>query len=389
MAVTTIKPSTRWVINQFSPFADFQYKQGNKPAKELGARLDKFEDYTSMSDVPIIDPNSGRLLWSHVADGDNAKVRRDAGDLSITDINPIEGSRSIAFTAATDPNDNIGDNAPVDYTPIPSAPYLQFYTHSDQRWQYIHEVIQNNYGDEWKFNFYNRLVFYVKTPEETVVDGNMNLSVGTYYASIINGPPTSGDAEVGGGNHGYHRYKISNGVTTKVIVDFNPTHIRGAGGGQEQPYMEYPILSDAGKYNYWDMLTRLYFAGARGSEFGLEYQFDNFYFYRENRKEENHEVYSLAASYKPSLGETYLSFNVNKERVEEDAFYEVRYAFTDIHELGFDNAPLWMVTGDQGYQGENIVGISTTDIDVGSNSILYLAVKKVGDTLFRQIDLEL
>lgn len=390
MTVSKITPATKWVKNEFSPLADYLFKSGNKPPQIIGARLDFFENYNNMDDVPDMDGPTQKL-WSHYPNGDNARVRYDAGTLSIDDTFSVAGSKSIKFTATSDPEETKGVNFEegVD-TVVPSTPYLQFYTHDENRWQYVHEVVQGLLGQEWKFNYYNRIALYVKMPSNTemgAADG-ANFSVGTFYSSIVNGPPTSNNAEVGGGNHGYHRYNLAEDAVSKIVVDCNPTHIRGADGNTEQPLMEYPIEADSGKYNYFDLLTRLYFSASGATEHGLEWNYDNFYFYRENRIEEEVEVYSLAASYQPTTSTTSLSFNVHKNRDEETAFYEVRYSDEDIHDIGFENASEWVTTGDQGYQGDNIVAISTQSIDASSMSTLFIAVRKVGHTLFKQISLE-
>jgi hypothetical protein len=274
--------------------------------------------------------------------------------------------------------------------PEPATPYIQFYTHDEYRWQYIHEALQELYNVDWEYNTYNRMALYIKSPDEieTSFAGTPNVNIGTYFSSIIDGPPTSGNAEVGGGNHGYHNYNIAGGGVTKLLLDFNPTHIRGENGSVEQPYMEYPIAADEGKYNYFDLLTRLYFSCDGATADGLKWNFDNLYFYRENRLEENHSVYSLSASRRISDDLITFSFNVDKER-EAGSTYEVRYSFSDIHDVGFDNADLWVISPELGLGGYNHITLQKDDIDLASNDVIYIAVRKTGDTLFRQISLEL
>ncbi len=387
MAISQVKPSTRWFPNVYSPFADYNYKDGSKPAKEIGPRVDDFESYESAADIPEMDTN--QPLWSHYPNGQNSLVHIDTGTVGIDTTFGIMSEHSLTFTGTSDPNENIGPNAGPDDEPTPANPYIQFYTHDESRWQYVREVIDELYGEPWKFNFYNRMAFYVKSPDlDTPTPGTANFDVGTYYSSIVNGPPTSSNAEVGGGNHGYHRYLVTGNCVTKFILDFNPTHMRGANGSIEQPYMEYPIEADAGLYNYFDMLTRLYFDVSGGSFDGMTWNFDNIYFYRENREEEKHNVYSLCASRLPGTNTVNFSFNTDKQRAE-GSMYEVRYAFTDIHELGFDNATLWETTGEQGLGGYNMIGLQKTDFDLTQGDTIYIAVRMVGDTLFRQIDLEL
>ncbi len=387
MAVTKCTPPTPWGINDYPPFADHRYKSGTKPAKEMGPRLDRFDDYTTATDIP--DPAGGQALWSHVENGDNARVRKDVADVAIEPSWLPSGGNCLTVTATEDVTENVGVNATPEYVPIPAQPYLQFFTPDGGRWRYIHEVVRDDYQETWDYNTYNRMSFYIKTPPDLNVptDGTANLSIGTYYASIVDGPPTSSDAEVGGGNHGYHRGVIAAGCTTKAIVDFNPTHIRQAPGGEEQEYQEYPIAADKPKYNYWDCTTRFYFATANADN-GSKWWFDEFQFYRENRPEESHEVYTLTLSHNPSGNVVSFSFNGRKDRTVGQQ-YEVVYSFESIHGIGFDNANEWGLVVGANSTDYNAIFTQRSDIDLTGQDRIYVAVRKLGDVLFKQIDIEL
>lgn len=348
-----------------------------------GPRLD---DFDTASSIYVINSNGSsattRDLWSQYPSGDLSGAHLDVGTVVLSNEDSVDGGRSLEMSATDDPAETGDGN--------PASAYVQFYTHDESNWNFVRDVV-TDLGGTWETNRYNRFVFYIKPPAAaTLADAGLsNFSVGTYYASQAAGGPTSSNAEAGGGNHGYHRFNLLPGVWNRVVLDHNPTHIRGADGNAEQPLQEYPIAADAGSYNYFDLLTRLYFSFGRGYVFahGQAWYFDRFEFFQETRPEALDSIYGFAAAYDPGRNLVSLSWNRHKE--QNDETYEIRYAFSDIHDIGFDKATWLADKTRDNWGGYNLMLYQTDQLDLGGHNVIYLAVRTVGESVFHQIALDL
>src|SRR5262249_4108253 len=137
----------------------------------------------------------------------------------------------------------------------------------------------------------------------------------------------------GGGSFG-HRFNVPVvGRWTQVIFNMHPdygTSGRAGIGNQPHPTNEPGV-------NYFDALTQFY-VEARDvpSQFPADYLLDEIEFYRETRPENDEQVYSLTATHVPA--ESRIIVTWSRRHGEDTVAHEVRYAFTDIHRLGWPQA---------------------------------------------------
>jgi len=244
--------------------------------------------------------------------------------------------------------------------------------------------------ERWQFNTYNRLSFWLKCPANAaplMQSGQENLQVGTYVKRIKNADRHSDEA---GGDHGYHHFNVApTGTWTRLVMNVQPSHFRGQSGGKEHGNQLHPTKEP--EYNYFDALTRLYIDACRSkpTSYPAVYHLDEFEFYREPNEENDEQVYSIAATYVRGASEVILTWSRRKDEPRTE--HEVRYAFEDIHKIGWDRAtpaPGGIVRplGDGGYNG---MLYRSRDLPLDGKRMVYLAIKPTGARLFSQIALPL
>lgn len=244
----------------------------------------------------------------------------------------------------------------------------------------------------WKFNTYNRMRFWIFQPsnaDPADLGGNQNWYVGTYVKRVTNADSTSDEA---GGHHYYHPFNILGGQWNQCVFNSHPGHERGANGGTDTGNVPYPTTpayggsgDPANTYNYFDTLTRWYISGGLISTFPADYWIDEIEFYQEPYTENDDQVYSICVSYTAATNRIFLTWNRPKD--ENAINHEVRYAFSDIHTLGWANATAAPngIISPPGYQGYNGMVYDTTAINVSGNSTIYLAIKPQNSNVFSQV----
>lgn len=262
----------------------------------------------------------------------------------------------------------------------PALSQLQFYPRTETSYLYAREFSETK---PWKLNTYNRLRFWIKVPPDTSVRAvdQTNFHFGTYIRAT-----TADDASAESSNgHFYHYYNIPyTGEWHQVIVDWHPSHQRTASGSTEHGTMQYPT-GEAG-YNYFDLMTRFYMqVNGTATSYPQVIMVDGFEFYREDADENVNEVYSVHGTYRKS--DNTLLVGWLRDKTQNDAVHEVRYAYSDIHTLGWNNATPAPngVNRVGGWTGYNGVRYSTTAIDFSGRSQVYVAIKPQNSTRFRQI----
>jgi len=249
---------------------------------------------------------------------------------------------------------------------------------------------------EWEFNTYNRFQFWFfmaenGSPERYPGPSSMsNIYMGTYVKRITN--PDNFSDETGGG-HYYHSFNALRGQWSMCVMNSHPDHRRGDSGSVDPGNLPYPTTSEFGgsgdpaeTYNYFDTLTRFYFQESNGAtEFPRTYWFDEMAFYQEPAPENDDQVYSICVSVTPETNRLFLTWRRPKD--ENNIKHEVRYAFSDIHKLGWNNAtaaPDGIITP-PGWQGYNGMVYDTTDINMKGHSVIYLAIKPQNSDIFSQV----
>jgi hypothetical protein len=252
----------------------------------------------------------------------------------------------------------------------------------NQSW-FARQYVTNPSG--WVLNRINRMRIWIKLPanlhEEG--DGSHNFELGTYARCSTCG---GYDYESGGG-HFYHFYDLgTTGAWEQLIVDMHPNHVRSLDGNTEWGEQLHPT-GESG-YNYFDLLTRFYFdfPYATGSGFPVpaDFYIDGVEFYEETRPENVAQVYSLHAAYIQSTNTLKVGWMHSKQ---ETTKHEVRYAFSDIHTLGWANAtaaPNGVVTP-QNTGGYNAMYWSSNAVTLSGRSMVYVAIKPQNSNSIRQI----
>ena len=302
------------------------------------------------------------------------------------------GTEGGTFTPSIDSNKKIaGAGSLLMHVTTGVQIYAQFnpYDSSDNR-GFAREYSSNPSG--WKFNTYNRMSYWLWSATNgspVPTDGSQNWNMGTYVKRITNFDPSSDEA---GGDHYYHDFVILNGVWSYCVFNMHPTHRRGDAGDLDLGELPYPTTSayygsgdPAATYNYFDTLTRFYIQDVNGGSSPKDYWLDEMKFYQETNVENEKQVYSICASYTAANNRLFLTWNRFKD--DNSVNHEVRYAFSDIHALGWNNAtpaPNGTITP-PGWQGYNEMIYDTKSIDVSGKSMIYLAIKPQNSSLFSQI----
>ncbi len=235
----------------------------------------------------------------------------------------------------------------------------------------------------WSFNTYNRLSFWIKRPTTAsplITNGSHGTYVGTYVKQISNADPSSDET---GGSHYYHSINLpNNGQWTQVILNMHPDHRRGDSGGIDPGYLPHPTGEP--QYNYFDALTRFYIDDTASPTTGT-YRIDDIQFYREPYAEDDAQVASLTGTYDPTRNEVIVTWNRSKD--DNTVNDEVRYAFSDIHQLGWNAAtpaPSGIITP-PGWQGYSGMVYDTTALPLAGHLVVFIAIKPQNSDLFSQI----
>ena len=366
-----------------------EYPDGDAPSLEQGGDglvWEEFDTNYQINPAYVDTPdNKQKFLWSQYELGDLTQQTTDSGDVSISQTDPYSGSNCLF--ADVNPEGGL---------------YAQLYTYDRDvfHWLYLKEVIYNELGfsGSWTNNLYNRMQFYIKTTPQlqTPLTGQFNGAIGTYLRATTasRGDQASNDAS-GTRMHYYHLINLPylNGRWLKVVMDENPTHQQTENGNTEQPPISNPSNENL---NMFDIMTRFYIdIGGQGNQYivddgsNTQWFLDKFTLYNESRQENETQVYTMCGGYDPLTNRLYVSWNRNKD--ENDTVHEVRYAFSDIHDIGWDAAtvaPNGSVTR-LGFQGYNCMVYDNSTISMGANTSIYVAVKPTDSTLFKQIQLDL
>ncbi len=300
----------------------------------------------------------------------------------------FEGDRNGTETLTTD-EAKVGSKS-VKFTCNSSVFNANFYnTISSVEKAYARELAID--PGAWQLNTYNRMELWVLLPPgvEKQPTTTTNFHIGTYYR------PTTGarnDNETIGGWHLYHYYNLEyTGRWHKLLMDFHPSTSRAGGpwprGSDEVGVLEYPTNEPG--YNYFDLLTSMYFRILFDRpSYPVDMYMDNVRFYKEPNLENEDQVYSINGVYVPTTNELQVGWKRNKE--DGGVIYEVYYAFSDIHTLGITGATLApsgsLSTIGTGYNGMEYVN---NTISMGANTSIFIAIKPVNSTLFKQIEIPL
>ena len=266
--------------------------------------------------------------------------------------------------------------------------YAQFNPYTGSGREFAHAYAACGYPPacgnpaDWQYNTYTKFRFWVKIPTNAGApdySGQGNCQVGLYNKSITNADTTVDEG--GGGGHFYHAFSVEpTGTWWQVILNMHPSHERGI-NHVDPGFIPY-ITADPSRggqdptntYNYWDVLTRFYLQC--NTPAGSVWNLDQMEFYRDPVTEDDiHLASTLTGTYVP--GSNQVIVNWERQIPADSTNWEVRYAYSDIHSLGWNNAiaaPNGTVTppGNGDYVEMHY---ASTAIPTAGQTVLYVAVK--------------
>jgi hypothetical protein len=326
-----------------------------------------FLDYEGLT-LPLVDFGGGDLR-TYPLTGSTGP-----GTITIDSQDAISGQHSIRYTL----------NSGLAYPEWDPYNYGRYRPQLNEDRGFAREFADNPAG--WQFNTYDRLEFWVKVPTNGAAadtGGNHNAEFGTYVKCIsLPGCPDGTTDEGPVGYHYYHFFNLSpTGTWTRVILNAHPNHLRGGDGNTEWGNQPHP--TNEAQYNYWDTFTRFYIEYlGNPSSYPASYNYDSFRFYKEAYQENDDQILTMHATYVPASNRVLLWWSTRKD---EAVNYGIRYAFSDIHAMGWNAAtPAPNGTLFAGGGGYNGVLYDNSTIKM-SGATLYLAVKPQNSNLFRQI----
>lgn len=267
----------------------------------------------------------------------------------------------------------------------------------------------------WIKNYYDRLRFWIKLPVEfgeTSYPSYQNLDIGAYVRATW-APDTEQEE---GGWHYYHKLNVAQtGQWQQVILDGQVQTIRQAGPHQDvtplgsgtvtkaawdiQEASADPIADTAfdgnnweAGVNYFDQLTGLYIDSGLYVEddganiaYPISVLIDEMEFYKEPYEECAPElVCSMTCGYNPVGNRLHAQWRSNP--FDGSRFtHEAVYSFSDIHANGWASGTSIALEGSGAWASNNDYRLEATGITMGANDVVYVAIRPVGTTLFRQL----
>src|SRR5262249_50351102 len=192
-----------------------------------------------------------------------------------------------------------------------------------------------------------------------------------------------------GGGHVYHRVNVpATGRWAQVVLNMHPHFHDAKDFAEEVGIQAHPTREEA--YNYFDTLTR-FFIGVRSppASYPADYLLDEIRFEQQPRLENDSQVYSLAATHDPDRNRVIVTWSRRKD--ETAVRHEVRYAFRDIHALGWavaTPAPAGTVAATGTGSATGMV-YDTTELPLSGHTTLYMAIKPQNSERLSQIAIPL
>jgi len=303
------------------------------------------------------------------------------------------GIFTITVDSEHNPSVTSGTSALIDKNSASDQLYAQFNPYDGSSRDFTRVYAACGYpsacGDasDWQMNTYTKMRFWLKVPANSGMPNyatSFNNNVGLYVKQITNADPYSDEA---GGDHFYHGFNTEpTGTWWQVILPMHPNHARGV-DHVDPGYIPY-ITSTNGDdppntYNYWDTLTRWYI---QCETVGDPYKLDDIVFYADPYPEDDvHLSSAILATYVASSNRVIVNWS---RQIQDTDLWDVKYAFSDIHVLGWANAttapgsPL-SPSGEDDYVNMHY---DTASIDVTGHPTLYIAVRsQLSSTVFNQI----
>ena len=316
-------------------------------------------------------------------EGQNAVVGDTTGFFGVIGA-PTASLRIVSGQAA------VGDRSLAVTSGVGERPSLVFKPEANGTPLFLKDVLVQ--PASWPGNgYFNRLEFFVFVDSTTSPSAGRNLVVTTSTRDPDSGLPLGGAG--GGGAKFRHKFQVPHsGGWQKVVLDVHADEALGRSpppGKQDYGVITNPLGTLTSKgHSYYDVVDQMeiHFEGASTVE-AATWKIDGVRLYREDYLENEENVHSMTGSVvlNPSgvLGpELFASWTRNKDDLSA---HEVRYAYANIHETGFNSAnvlPEVPSTADPTMQVAMTSGLQSPP---PAATHLYLAVRPKGAVAFKQI----
>jgi RNA polymerase sigma factor (sigma-70 family) len=237
--------------------------------------------------------------------------------------------------------------------------------------------------EKWRFNTYNRMRLWIKLPEgATLREDRPNFSVAAHVKRVQ--AANFGSDEDGGGLY-HHFFSVPlAGQWTQLIVNMHPTHGR-IDRNNDPGNLPHPTGEP--DCNYFDAMTRFVIADTlEHGSYPAAYFLKSIEFYWEPFPESDAQIMSLAGTCNPTDNRLIVTWS--RPRGSPDIVHEIRYAFRNIHEIGWSAAQpapggtIVMAANDP--RSQPLI-YDTTELPLTWRSVVFLAIKPRDSDLFTQI----
>lgn len=242
---------------------------------------------------------------------------------------------------------------------------------------------------DWRMNTYNRFRFWIKRPTSVqphFTDGKANVMVGAYVKRVQDADAGSLDA---GGGAFYHYLNVpATGHWTQVVLNMHPSQLLGRHEQGELGNRPHPTGEPA--VNYFDALTRFFIEDrSPPAAYPADYYLDNLEFFTAPESENDDQVYSVTGTY--VLASRRLIVTWNRNKAEDSIAHEVRFAFRDIHRIGWSSAtpaPGGTVAPPGKGANQGMVYDSSA-LPLEGQECVYIAIRPANSERFTQIAIPL
>ncbi len=356
----------------------------NPPAPKPGegGNLNTPEQSPGGSKQPAVDPPKARLFpWGDdrphmvLLDFDGPKPPVNAGG----DLYPSFYGGAGAGDISINSKDAVSGNS-LQATLTKGYAQIQFNPYNGSKRSFARDLCKE--PKKWQFNTYNRFGFWIKMPsndDSLSTKGMLKYQFGTFVKRVKDADPQSDEL---GGNHYYHLLNLGyTGTWNYVILNSHPSHVRS--GTKDPGSLPHP--TNEPDYNYFDAVAK----PDPPKPYPCTYMLDDFVFYKEPFAENDDKVYSIAGTYVPDKNRLVVTWS--RPKPDNDINHEVRYAFDNIHKVGWDKAIAAPdgIRKPPGWYGYNGMFYDTTALPLKGKNLVYVAIKPEGATLFSQIAIPL
>jgi hypothetical protein len=276
--------------------------------------------------------------------------------------------------------------------------YMVFYNDNGTNWNWLRSSLIS--GTWPGFNQITKMRFHIKPPVSLTLgsDGQHNYELGTYMRSQAGDPTTHSD----GGSHYYHFLNLVGGVWNYVEVSWYPDHKVGQDPNTNWDFARYPTVDQGTAtgstqygtdttFNYFDAWTYFYFEqlAVTGGAYPQQAYLDQFELLTDTTPNDYMQSRNLTGTYVPGSNRLFVSWQRRKGMPADATNYETKYAFSNIHALGWNNATTPPGGGSippNGYAG---MSYDNSTIRMGSNRSIFFGVRPVGQTTFAEIEIPL